>query len=323
LAAKHMATVADQPQSTATPPTIVEFFERDYLPWCEQRFADKQLKAASLYSLKQIWRQHLSGHFADRKFAEYETHVASKFLTDLARKYARATVAHVRSAMSGIFSYAINASPPLIKTNPIADVKVLTKYRAQNPTQHYTLEELENGVTALVEEPELQLIVCLAGFAGLRPNEIETLKWPDFDAASVHVRRGIGRGVIDTPKTEASVRSIPLVSPVLMALEAWRAKCGDPKEGWVFPGRYKDRPGVMSTRTRKIEAIFAAKHIPWKTLYAGRRAASTILTQLTGNPLAAAQLLGHKTIVVTMTNYIKQDRTELMNGVKLLEEKLK
>jgi hypothetical protein len=37
-------------------------------------------------------------------------------------------------------------------------------------------------------------------------------------------------------------------------LGAWtgRAKCGSPTEGWVFPGRFKDRPGIMSARTRAI-----------------------------------------------------------------------
>jgi len=39
-----------------------------------------------------------------------------------------------------------------------------------------------------------------------------------------------------------------------------------------------------------------AKDVEWKTLYAGRRGAATILTQLTGNALAAKELLRHKTI---------------------------
>jgi hypothetical protein len=33
------------------------------------------------------------------------------------------------------------------------------------------------------------------------------------------------------------------------------------------------------------------KAIPWKTLYAGRRGAATILTELTGDALAAKELL--------------------------------
>jgi len=36
----------------------------------------------------------------------------------------------------------------------------------------------------------------------------------------------------------------------------------------------------------------SAKKIEWKTLYAGRRGAATILTQLTGDALAAKELGG-------------------------------
>jgi len=38
--------------------------------------------------------------------------------------------------------------------------------------------------------------------------------------------------------------------------------------------------------------------------------------------LRASQLLRHKNISVTMTAYIKADRTALANGMKLLEESL-
>ncbi len=313
LAAEHMATTrTNKDAGDQGVQTIVAFYDETYLPW-----ATKELKATALHSLQQIWRQHLKDHFGETKLGEYKTHTASKFLTTLAGKYARNTVQHIRSTMSGVFTHAINHG--LIESNPIHECKVLTKMRAGTPTEHYTLEELENLVTALVKKPELQLTVCLAGFAGLRPGEIEALKWEDFNGDWLHVRRAVGRGVIDVPKTEDSVRSVPLISPVKLALEAWRRECHGVTEGWVYPGRRKEKPGVLTTRTRAIKAIVDKKKMPWKTLYAGRRGAATILTQLTGNPLAAAQLLGHRDTAVTMTAYIKHDRRVLIEGMKLLE----
>jgi hypothetical protein len=41
-----------------------------------------------------------------------------------------------------------------------------------------------------------------------------------------------------------------------------------------------------------------------------------MLTQLMGNPLAAAQLLGHAATTITMEAYIKHDRTALAKGMK-------
>jgi hypothetical protein len=62
-----------------------------------------------------------------------------------------------------------------------------------------------------------------------------------------------------------------------------------------------------------------AKRIEWKTLYAGRRGAATILTQLTGDALAAKELLRHKNLAVTTDKYVKAIPEALMKGIKLLE----
>src|SRR5208337_5228657 len=298
-------------------PTIVEFYDAVYLP-----FQEKSLRPSSLHSLHQIWNQHLKTYFGATKLNAYQTFMASQFLTELASKYSSNTIAHVRSTMSGVFAHALNLGS--ISSNPMRDVKIMGKKKPMRPTRHYSLEELENIVTALVDEPELQLVVGLSGFAGLRPGEIIALKFGDFDHDQVHVRRAVGRSVVGDPKTETSVRSVPLVAPVKLAFHAWKAKRGIvTNDDWVFPGRFKDRPGVMSARTRAIKEIIDTKKLPWKTLYAGRRGAATILTQLTGNPLAAAQLLGHKDYSITMAAYVKQDRRALDDGMKLLESKLK
>jgi len=60
----------------------------------------------------------------------------------------------------------------------------------------------------------------------------------------------------------------------------------------------------------------------WRGLYSGRRGAASILSQLTGSPIAASQLLRHSNISTTMTDYIKTDRSTLASGLKLLEDKL-
>jgi hypothetical protein len=62
--------------------------------------------------------------------------------------------------------------------------------------------------------------------------------------------------------------------------------------------------------------------VPWFGLYAGRRGAASILTQLTGDLIASSLLLRHSNISTTMTRYIKADRRQLVSGMKLLEEKL-
>ena len=50
--------------------------------------------------------------------------------------------------------------------------------------------------------------------------------------------------------------------------------------------------------------------------------ASTILTELTGNPIAAQQALCHLDLSATMRHYIKTKRSVLAEGIQMLDERL-
>jgi integrase len=298
--------------------TVAEFWEKTYLP-----FAEENLRASTVHGYKQIWGQHLSTHFGTTALKDYKTPMGSLFLTSLSKKLGRATIQHIRSLASGIFSHAVNVGE--IESSPWHDVKVLGKTKEPGETAHYTLEEAEDIISALVDHVDCQLIVALAFFLGLRPGEIQGLRYEDIDSVPddqglrwIHIRRAVARNVVGETKTTSSVASLPLIAPVLIPLNLWRAKCGNPVEGWIFPNS-KGKPVDLRTRIGTIVPILAAKKIEWKTLYAGRRGAATILTQLTGDALAAKELLRHKNIAVTTDKYVKAIPEALLKGIKLLE----
>jgi len=317
-AAEHMKTV----NSTTAPvndQTIVAFWEKTYLP-----FAEENLRASTVHGYKQIWGQHLSTHFGTTALKDYKTHMGSLFLTSLAKKLGRATIQHIRSLASGIFAHAVNVG--VIESNPWHDVKVLGKTKEPGETAHYTLQEAEDIISALVEHVDCQLIVALAFFLGLRPGEIQGLRWEDINSDPdeqglrwIHIRRAVARNVIGETKTTSSVASLPLIAPVLIPLNLWRMKRGNPAEGWIFPNGKGKPVDLRSVIGRTIIPTLAAKKIEWKTLYAGRRGAATILTQLTGDALAAKELLRHKNIAVTTDKYVKAIPEALLKGIKLLE----
>jgi hypothetical protein len=95
--------------------------------------------------------------------------LASIFLTSLARRLGRHTLQHIRSLASGVSTHAVNVG--VIDSNPWHDCKVLGKTIEPGETQHYTLEEAENVITALVNHVDAQTIFSLAFFVGLRPGK--------------------------------------------------------------------------------------------------------------------------------------------------------
>ena len=294
--------------------TIINFWEKTYLP-----FANENLRHSTMHGYRQIWGQHLASHFASLTLKEYRTHIGSQFLTSLSKTLGRHTLQHIRSLASGIFSHAVNTG--LIESNPWHDVRILGKVKAPKGTKHYTLEEAENVISALVDRVDCQLIVALAFFLGLRPGEIAALQWGDVDATSLHIRRATARGVVGECKTESSVATLPLINPVRVPMKLWHEKSGDPTEGWIFPGETGELPlSLESLTARVIVPILKASKIEWKGLYAGRRGAGSVLTKLTGDALAAQQILRHKNLAVTTAFYVKQLPEAGLSGMKLLEE---
>jgi integrase len=309
--AEHMETV-NANAGPVNDQTVAAFWEKTYLP-----FAGENLRHSTIHGYRQIWSQHLSTHFGQMALKDYKTHHGSVFLTALAKTLGRHTIQHIRSLASGVFSHAVNTG--VIESNPWHDVKVLGKTKDPEETAHYTLEEGENIISALVEHVDCQLIVAFAFFLGLRPGEIQGLRWEDIDDNWIHIRRAVARNVVGETKTKSSIASLPLIAPVRIPLTLWRQKKGNPSEGWLFPNQKGKPVDLRSVIGRTIVPTLTAKKIEWKTLYAGRRGAATILTQLTGDALAAKELLRHKNLAVTTEKYVKAIPEALLKGIKLLE----
>jgi integrase len=294
--------------------TIRGFWESTYLPFVEQN-----LRRSTVITYKIIWNKTLKDHFGSNLLVEYRAHQATEFLSSLTSRFNRTSLTHIRALMSGIFSHA--AALGKVEYNPIHAAKVLGKPKASVPTQSYSLDELEAVLAALHADMKAQLVVMLAGLLGLRPSEIAGLDWTDvsFTEEALYIRRAVVMGEVGGTKTKSSVRSIPLIQPVLGLLKMWHEKSGSPSVGWVFPNRTGQAMDIRDFCRTKIKPIIGAK---WKGLYSGRRGAASILTKLTGNPMAASLALGHTDMSVTMKNYIKLDRRELASGMKLLEQEL-
>ena len=292
---------------------IADFWEQRYLP-----FVQTNMKASTVRGYLQIWNQHLKQHFADMTLQSYRTHVGSSFLLSLTKTQGRRTLNHIRSLASGIFTHAINEGR--LESNPWHDVRILGKVKPPKGTEHYTLEEVENIISALVDHVDAQLVVALSFFVGLRPSEIAAVRWEDFDSSAVNIRRACVRGVVGTCKTLESVATLPLIDQVILPLQLWRQKCGNPTEGWVFESRNGTPADLHNMIARVIRPTLEAAGLEWKSLYAGRRGAGTLLIDLTnGNYAAAQELLRHKHMSTTLQFYKRQTESALTNGMKALQ----
>jgi integrase len=251
--------------------------------------------------------------------------MGTAFLQTLTGTQGKNTLRHIKALGSSLFKRAVIEQR--IKTNPWHDVAFPDDAVESERTKHYTLEEAEDIISALVDHVDCQLVMAFSCFLGLRPGEIAALRWEDIDSdglnPEVHVRRSVVRGIVGTPKTAESVASLPLIDLVRLPLTLWREKCGNPKEGWVFPSRSrKETPiNLHDVIERTIVPVLKEKGLIWKSLYAGRRGACTMTIEATNGNYAVAQaLLRHRSMATTLNVYKKAITPDAFRaGMKLLQ----
>ena len=165
----HKELAAPTPLPEAPPLTIGAFVLTTYLPW-----AKGNLRGSTARGYEKLWGQCLKAELETRTLMGYTTLDANEFLTKLAAKLNRNSLAHVRSLMSGIFKHAKNTrgpdNKPLINDNPIRDVKVLVKVRKPKDMVAYTHEETMSILNTL-DRTDAKLFFALCAVLGMRPSE--------------------------------------------------------------------------------------------------------------------------------------------------------
>jgi integrase len=204
--------------------------------------------------------------------------------------------------------------------------------------------EVTRLLVAAKHDPKRRAFLLIACFTGLRASELRGLRWADLDLKSceLHVRQRADRhSVIGLPKSDSSVRTIPLDKDVMVpALMEWKIKC--PPSDFVFPtstGAPEHHANILRGLLPIMKAAGVAKQAldkngkPWVThkyaLHAFRHffASWCINPKARGgrelSPKVVQELLGHSSIMMTMNVYAHLfpsdgNRDELNAAVKQL-----
>ena len=182
----------------------------------------------------------------------------------------------------------------------------------------------------LKELPDpLRTMIELDAFTGLRRGELIGLRWQDVDFENLilHIRRSVVAMVEGAPKTEASLKDVPLDAQTAESLWAWRRLSPYPSPGdWVFAspdmkGRQPYWPGTLWRYYGKpaLQRAKVTKRVSYHTF---RHTFGTLLNANGENPKVVQELLRHASLKVTTDVYMQavgpQKREAQSNLVKLV-----
>src|SRR5216683_5392948 len=170
------------------------------------------------YLKKWILPRWRSCRLTDVKATEVEKWLKSLCFPRTGVPLARGSRAKIRNIMSALYSHAIRWE--WTEKNPITSVRQSAK--RQKAPDVLTPEEI---MAFLKELPDpLRTMIELDAFTGLRRGELIGLRWQDVDFENLvlHIRRSVVAMVEGAPKTEASLKDVPLDAQTAESLWAWR-----------------------------------------------------------------------------------------------------
>lgn len=173
----------------------------------------------------------------------------------------------------------------------------------------FTLPEAKQILEVLTLDsttPEARARWSVALLAGLRQGEALGLRWSDinFETGYIEVRRAAqrikGEGVQLVPlKSKSSERDIPMVAPVLAALE------GIPdKTGYVFGG-----VSLMDPRRdwAAWRVLLKRAGVPMRALHAARATTASLLSEAGVPDKIISEIMGHSQVIITQRHYVHGD----------------
>jgi hypothetical protein len=105
LADELLEPLNDGTATAAGTMSLSQFVETSYLPYVVE-----QKRPSTAKGYKDVWGDHLSARCGQRRVRDFQTLDGQRVMNDIARKsdLSRTTLKHIKSVLSGVFTYAKN-----------------------------------------------------------------------------------------------------------------------------------------------------------------------------------------------------------------------
>ena len=298
-------------QTAESSMTLSAYVEDHFFPHVEG-----ECRPSTMKGYRNLYARYIKprGEIAIRDFRTVE---GERILKDVARHedLSRATLRHIKSFLSGVFRYCIRQGVLNHSANPMHEV-CIPRARPAKETKAYSLEQIIKMLTLL--PPMEAAIIGVAGFTGVRKGELRGLLWDNYTTEELKITQSVWNAHVDEPKPERSKASVPVIGQLAILLESYRAQCGMPTRGLMFPNS-RGKPMSMDNLARRvIRPIMKEQGIEWYGWHAFRRGLATNLYQLGVQGKTIQAVLRHSNLSTTMDAYVKTLSADSLAAMQML-----
>lgn len=267
--------------------------------------------------------KNLTTYFGGSNIQNIGSIAIEKFLIYLRteKQYSAQYVHHHYRTLNMIFSFAVKQGILLVNPMDNVDKPKLPKRKVDALSE----EEAKVFFSALDDAPlDFKCMMYLMVTTGLRRGECVGLKWRDIDEkhSVIKVERNVvytaTRGItVNTPKTEASVRAIPIIDNVLNMLQELKAQQHMDDnfildDCFIFHGEGgKFIPRDPNAVTRRVKRFMKRNSLPDLSPHDLRHSCATLLLGSGADIKSVQEILGHTNARTTLDFYVRTDLQQM------------
>ncbi len=253
---------------------------------------------------------------------KYLVYLQTIYKTPQGKPLAPKSVRHHYGTLTNIFGYADKQE--MIAKNPMQRVDAPKKVK--KAVDALTQEQASRFFEALPAcDLDFRCMLHLFITTGVRRGECMGIKWRDLDfkRGTVTIARCVTYTpecgvIVSTPKTENSVRTIPLMPSTVKLLQEWKkqTQAENPatvlKDAFLFPkGKDVFEPRDPNSITRRVKRFMVTNGFPDLSPHDLRHSCATLLLAEGADIKSVQEILGHADASTTLDYYVKTDLQQM------------
>ena len=262
------------------------------------------VKESTYIRYDSIIRNQILPLFGTRAINSIKTTEIKKWYNYWISERSSATAIYIANTFSAIFKEAFYDEA--IDKNPFDYIRRPKK--KQGGAKPFGTDTIKLLISS-AKDDWFKNFLALSFFTGLRTGEAVALKWEDidFNSQELEVKRSRRYGKDTTPKTQKSIRVVPIFDELLPYLESQRELTSDSESEYIFLS-VNGTPFNDGNRIRDYhwKKLLEKVELPYQRLYDTRSSFATMM--LSSGKFSInhiAQMMGHTNVDMLIHKYNK------------------
>ena len=213
----------------------------------------------------------------------------------------RQTIKTARVLLKEAFNIAIMSE--YVETNPVVMVQIPKMKKVKKKQKPFTLDEIDT-ILDNCQNQQLRNFLGISFFTGMRSGEILALEWDDicFETETIAISKTIAQGMINSPKTNSSIRDIEMLPNAREFFKKQQLQTGM-KNSYLFFNTKDTFYGSNLALAKSYRTVLKNLDIEYRTLHNTRHTFASMMLNNGIDPMWVSNTLGHENLDITLRVY--------------------